>query len=184
MAGKVARALVVMAWPTDDFYDIGRTRRLGVLAQAMNERLRDQLREKLGQAYSPHVGRQASEVYDGFGYVVAQAGVAPEHIDEARDAMLAVARELATNGVDPALLDQVKPPLVKNLGAQRQQNSYWLGQVLMRCQQQPFRLAWAQTMESDYAAITPQELSALAARYLVTQPLVVIGSCAGDASGK
>ena len=184
VAGKVARALVVMAWPTDDFYDIGRTRRLGVLAQAMNERLRDQLREKLGQAYSPHVGRQASEVYDGFGYVVAQAGVAPEHIDEARDAMLAVARELATNGVDPALLDQVKPPLVKNLGAQRQQNSYWLGQVLMRCQQQPFRLAWAQTMESDYAAITPQELSALAARYLVTQPLVVIGSCAGDASGK
>ena len=182
--GKVARALVLMAWPTDDFYDIGRTRRLGVLAQAMGERLRDELREKLGQAYSPYVGRQASEAYEGFGYLVAQAGVAPEHIDAARAAMLTVASDLIEKGVDQALLDQVKPPLVKNLGAQRQQNSYWLGQVLMRCQQQPFRIAWAQTMEADFAAVSPPELSALAARYLVAKPLVVIGVCAGDAATK
>ena len=182
--GKVARALVLMAWPTDDFYDIGRNRRLGVLAQAMGERLRDELREKLGQAYSPSVGRQASEAYEGFGYLVAQAGVAPEHIDAARAAMLAVAEDLARKGVDQALLDQVKPPLVKNLGAQRQQNSYWLGQVLMRSQQQPFRIAWAQSMEADFAAVTPAELSALAARYLVGKPLVVVGACAGDAATK
>ena len=178
--GKVARAVVLMAWPTDDFYDIARTRRLGVLAQAMNERLREELRERLGQAYSPYVGRQASETYEGFGYLVAQAGVAPAHVDQARDAMLTVASELAAQGVDAALLDQVKPPLVKNLGAQRQQNTYWLGQVALRSQQQPFRLDWARTMEADFAAITAEDLTALAARYLVAKPLVVIGICSGE----
>ena len=128
--------------------------------------------------------RSSGEAYEGFGYLVAQAGVAPEHIDAARAAMLTVASDLIEKGVDQALLDQVKPPLVKNLGAQRQQNSYWLGQVLMRCQQQPFRIAWAQTMEADFAAVSPPELSALAARYLVAKPLVVIGVCPGDAATK
>lgn len=180
--GKVARAVVLMAWPTDDFYDIGRTRRLGVLAQAMNERLRDELRERLGQAYSPYVGRQASETYQDFGYLVAQAGVDPAHVEAAREAMLTVARELATQGVDQALLDQVKPPLVKNLAAQRQQNSYWLSQVLMRSQQQPFRLEWAESMEADFASITPADLTALAARYLAAEPLVVVGVCPGEAA--
>ena len=178
--GKVAKAEILVAWQTSDTYDIARTRRIGLLAQAMGERLRDKLREELGQAYSPHVSRSASEAYAGFGYLLAEAGVAPENADSARDAIRAVAKRLVEEGIDDALLQQIKPPLIKNLAAQRQQNGYWLNQVLSRSQAQPFRFAWAEVMESDYQAVTAAELSALAKQFLVSEPLIVIGVCPGE----
>ena len=180
--GKVAKAVIMVAWETADFYDIARTRRLGLLAQAMGERLRDRLREELGQAYSPHVSRFASEAYAGFGYLFAQAGVAPENVDAARDAVCAVAKRLAEEGVDQALLEQIKPPLIKNLAAQRQQNGYWLNQVLSRSQAQPFRFTWAENMEADFQAVTAAELSALAKQFLTAEPLIVIGVSPGEAA--
>ncbi|MBA3686797.1 MAG: insulinase family protein, partial [Planctomycetes bacterium] len=181
--GTVPRAVISVAWPTDDYYDIAVTRRLGVLAQAMSERLRERLREELGQAYSPHVGRFASEAFDGFGYLRAEAAVAPEHADAARALILAVAARLRDEGVDADLLDQVKPPLVKNLAAQRQQNGYWLNAVAARSQEQPVRLEWSRGMEQDFAAIDAAGLSALARRYLAPErALIVIGVCTGAAA--
>ena len=51
---KIDKGMVTMAFPTDDFWDIGRTRRLNVLAAVFSERLRKTIREKIGASYSPH----------------------------------------------------------------------------------------------------------------------------------
>ena len=42
------KAMLTVAWPTDDFWDISRTRRLSVLASVLDDRLRMQVREELG----------------------------------------------------------------------------------------------------------------------------------------
>jgi zinc protease len=179
--GMVRRALIRVAWPTSDFYDIGRTRRLGLLAQVLDERMRLRIREELGDAYSPFAFRYASETYAGFGYLLAQVGVAPEKAEEARSALLEIAKDLATNGVAAELLERVRVPVVKNIAVQRSQNQYWLGSVLDRAAAQPFRVDWAATMEADYAAITADEISALARQYLDNdQALQVIGVCDGN----
>jgi zinc protease len=178
--GTVARALIDIAWPTGDMYDIGRTRRLGLLAGAIDERMRVRIRQELGDAYSPFAYRVASDAYRDFGYIVAQVGVAPEKAEEARTTLLAIAQDLADQGVSEALLAQVKTPIIKNLAAQRQQNQYWLGAVLARSAWQPFRLEWAEGMEADYAAITAAELGALAKQYLINaKTLQVVGVCSG-----
>lgn len=177
--GTVARALVTVAWATDDSSDIQRNRRVGMLRAAFNERLRQRLREQLGQAYSPYVTGAASDVYRGSGWIQAVAAVEPKHADTAREAILATAQALVEQGVDAALLEQIKPPVVKSLPAQRQQNGYWLNQVLGRAQLQPHRFDWARSMEADFAAIGAEEISALAKRYLVGTPLIVIGVCEG-----
>ena len=181
--GTVARALIDVAWPTEDFYDIGRTRRLGVLAGVLDERMRVRIRQELGDAYSPYATRIASEAYRGFGYLIAQVGVAPAKVEEGRTTLLAIAQELSEHGVSDELLAQVKTPIIKNLRALRQQNQYWLGSVLARCASQPFRIAWADGMEADYAAITSAEIGELAKRYLVNgKALQVVGVCAGGSA--
>jgi zinc protease len=178
--GTNPRAVVMVGWPTDDGYDIAQVRRLRMLSQAFTEMLRLRLREK-GKAYSPYASISASEAYRGDGCLVAHAGVAPDGADGARDTMFAIAADLARDGVDPAIFTQVKEPAVRGLVAYRQKNEYWLGSVLARCQEQPFRLEWANGMEADYAAISAADLNALAKKYFVPErALVVIGVCAGD----
>jgi zinc protease len=178
--GSVPRAVIRIGWPTDDFYDIPKMRRLGLLAEVLSYQLRESLREKFGQAYSPYATRYASEVYRGFGYITAQAAVASDKVDDARHLMLEVAQELADKGVSAFVLAQVKAPIIKNLTALRQQNQYWLMLVMSRCQNQPQRLEWATTIATDYAAINAAELSTLAKQYLGrANTLQVIGVCAG-----
>lgn len=184
--GSVPRALVRISWPTDDFYDVPKMRRLGLLSEVLTNSLREQLREKLGQAYSPYATRWASETYQDFGYIMAQVAVASDKADEARHLMLDVASELAEKGVSAYALNQVKTPIVKSLGAIRQQNQYWLALVMSRCQSQPQRLEWAKTIEEDYGAITSAELTELAKEYFVPErTLQVVGICNGaDAPDK
>ncbi len=180
--GSVARALIEVAWPTDDFFDVVRTRRLGMLGQILSERLRVRVREEFGQAYSPYAYHTASQAYDGFGYLGAQAGVDPGNADEARALIIAEARRLAADGIPAEEFGRIHTPVIKNLAARRQQNQYWLESVMILSPWQPQRLAWAETMESDYAAITPAELHELAKRYLaVDAPLQVTGVCRGEA---
>jgi zinc protease len=178
--GTVRRALIRIAWPTSDYYDIGRTRRLGMLAQVIDERMRVRIREELGDAYSPFAFRFASEAYAGHGYLLAQVGVAPEKAEEARAALLEIAKDLAEKGVEAELLERVRLPILKSITTQRQQNQYWMASVFDRAATQPFRIDWAGTMESEYAAMTAAELSALAKQYLDNdQALQVIGVCEG-----
>jgi zinc protease len=46
------------------------------------------------------------------------------------------------------------------------ENTYWLHNVLARAQEKPEHLDWARTRLADIEAITPPEISALAAKYL------------------
>ena len=45
-------------------------------------------------------------------------------------------------------------------------NAYWLGSVLSAAQEQPERLDWARTRQSDTESITAAELSVLAKQFL------------------
>lgn len=171
---SVSKALVLVAWPTDDQYDIARARRLGLLGGAFGERLREVVRERFGDAYSPAAWHSAGEDWAGSGALTAMIGCQPERAEAVRDACLAIAGELA-NGVDEALLDRVRRPALRSIAERRRQNGWWLG-LLARAPEQPFRMQWQETLESDLAAATGAELAALARTYLAAdKALIVIG---------
>jgi zinc protease len=177
VTAQVAKALVRVVWPTDDMYDIRQTRRLNLLANCLSERLRITIREQLGAAYSPAAWHVASEAYRGSGGIHASIGVSPEQADTVATLALDLADRLAAEGIDTALLDQVKIPVVKGLAARLQRNDWWAGVVMPRLATQPFRLTWAGQIEADFAAVTPNELSVLASKYLVrAKALTVIGT--------
>jgi len=181
--GPVPRATVMVAWPTDDVHNVAVLRRSRLLADALQERVRERLRERLGQAYSPQVWHEASEVWNGFGYLAVVASVAPDQVAGCEEAIRAVVREVAENGIDAQLLAQVQPPLLNALDAIRSGNGYWLSAVVDRVGWQPFRLDWADSMQTDIAGITAADLTRLAKDYLRGEPLVVIGVSLGAPAG-
>ena len=180
---KVAKAQILVMWPTDDQYDIKRTRRLGLLGGVFNELIRQVIREKFGDAYSPRAFSSVGDEWRGQGMLMAVVSVAPDRIDAARDAALGIATDLQA-GISDQVLTQVRTPILKGVAEQRRKNGWWLG-TLARAPEQPFRLAWQATIEQDIASITTQELVTLAKQYLVREKaLIVIGFSKGKEAAK
>ena len=68
---SIEKGMLLVAWKTDDFWDITRTRGLHLLAEVFSEKLRKVVREKLGATYSPQVYNVSSRMYDGYGVMQA-----------------------------------------------------------------------------------------------------------------
>lgn len=178
---RIAKALVVAAWQTEDFWDIKRTRRLSVLADIFSERLRERIREKLGASYSPYAFNRASRAYPGYGVFQAYVNVAPDQDQIVLNEVKAIARNLAGNGVAPDELARAIDPILTSIKEMRQTNGYWLNSVMTGSQGHPQQLEWARSFTGDYAAITAEELGALAALYLTeTRSASIIIQPEGD----
>ncbi|MDA3961767.1 MAG: insulinase family protein [Planctomycetota bacterium] len=163
---SVARALILLAWPTTDAGDVRDARRLGLLAQALDELLRRKVREELGEAYSPVARHRASTDFENSGALFSLVGVAPGREQEVLPLIAELAAELVAEGIPEDVFEQIHKPALANLPAYRRTNGYWLGSVVAQVHSQPQRLAWSENMLADYAAITREELHAMAQLYL------------------
>ncbi|GAB4334816.1 MAG: insulinase family protein [Desulfobulbaceae bacterium] len=162
----IDKALVTIAWPTDDFWDISRTRRFNVLAAVLGERLRLEIRERLGAAYSPQVYNHASRTAPGYGVLRAMLTVDPGHADELAARVRDTAAMMAKNGVTEEELKRSLEPVLTSIRDMMRTNRYWLQSVLALSSRHPEQLGWPLTIQEDFAAITPEEMSAYANRYL------------------
>ncbi|MHB8808594.1 MAG: M16 family metallopeptidase [Desulfobulbaceae bacterium] len=162
----IDKALVVLGWPTADFWDIARTRRLNILAAVLDDRLRLEIREKLGAAYSPTVYNQPSRVAPGYGVLRAMMTVDPDRAEELAARVVTVATELSEKGVREEELHRSLGPSLTSIKDMMKTNRYWLESVLTLSSRHPEQLTWPLSIEKDFAAITAAEVSELAARYL------------------
>jgi zinc protease len=163
---KIPKALIALFWPTADARDIGRTRRLDLLARILGDRLRVKIREQLGGTYAPEADSEPSETFTGYGFMVADAIVDPARSAEIADAILAISTDLQRAGVTADELDRAKKPILTALRDSARTNQYWLSAVLANCQEFPQRLDWCRSRYSDFESITAADLNALAKAYL------------------
>ncbi len=171
---ETPKALVVVAYPTEDFWDIRRTRRLSVLAELYNEKLRQRIRENLGAAYSPYAYNRSYRAYKGYGmtqiFVQVEPSKAPAIVKEVRQ----IAEQLSQSISDTDEFRRVLDPTLTYIKDLRQKNSYWLNSVLTGAARHPEQLDWARTFETDYAAVQMDEIAALARKYLVNERAAAI----------
>ena len=170
---SIDKSLVVMAWPTADFWDIGRTRRLHMLASVFDDRLRKVIREKLGATYSPEVYSSGSRVYKDYGLLMVQMTVEPGREKVIADEVLKVAEDLRLRGVSGEELERAKAPMMTSLKDAVRSNPYWLNSVLIQSSQHSQQLSWPTTILSDFESVTTEELAQLAARYLKRENVAV-----------
>ena len=166
VASAIDKAQLTVAWRTGDYWDIGRTRRFNVLASVLGDRLRVQVREELGAAYSPRVFSQPSRIRPDFGLLQASLTVAPEQAEPLARIIARTAAELGAKGVRPEELQRALEPTLTAIRDARRTNRYWLDGVLGLSSRHPEQLRWPLTITDDFAAISVEELTALAAAHL------------------
>ena len=164
---EIPKALVRLYWPATDSHDIKLTRRLRLLSDVFSDRLRVEIREKLGGTYSPNAGADLSDTYPGYGWLIADATVAPAEARMISDAIKKVAAALHDGGVTEEELVRAKQPVLTALRESSRTNPYWLGSVLAAAQEFPERLDWSRSRYSDNESVIAAELSVLAKQFYV-----------------
>jgi len=171
---ETPKALVVVAFPTEDFWDIQRTRRLSVLAELYNEKLRQRIRENLGAAYSPYAYNRSYRAYKGYGMTQIFVQVDPKQASSIVKEVRKIADQLRTEISDSDEFRRILDPTLTYIKDLRQKNSYWLNSVLTGAARHPEQLEWARSFETDYAAVQIEEIAALARKYLVNDRAATI----------
>ncbi|MBV9930852.1 MAG: insulinase family protein [Alphaproteobacteria bacterium] len=165
--GRPDQGVAFIAWPTVDFYsDTKRARTLNLLAQVLQLRLIEEIRQKQATTYSPQSGHSTSEVFPGYGYMAAQIEAPPEKLDRFLADAQQIAADLRQRPVSEDELQRAKKPLIENLMRQRAGNAWWLGQ-LARVQTRPEAARAIASQLAEYQGITAADVQQAARQYLV-----------------
>ncbi|MGR4892789.1 M16 family metallopeptidase [Sphingopyxis sp. LARHCG72] len=180
--GPAEQAELRVYWPARDDSDLGEAMRLNLLARVMQLMLTEELREKLGESYSPGAAASLSDEFPGYGHVFAASNVDHKDLATTRAAIFAIAKELREKPVDADLIDRARKPLVEAMVKSRRENSYWLNYVA-EATSHADRLDRSRKGIGEVEAATPAQLQALAKRYLVDDNALVI-KAVSDKAGK
>ena len=160
------KGVIRLAFPTDDCWDIMKTRKLALLSRVLSERLRNSVRENLGASYSPYVYNAPSKIYEGYGVINFVVKTSPGMQDAISDGIVGEIKDILNNGVTYEALGLVKKPLLNHLHDLKKENSYWLDSVMVNSFRHPERLEWANTLIPQILGISAEELTDLAREYL------------------
>lgn len=167
---KIPQGIATAIWKTSGIRGNQReVRRLNILGSIFGDRLREEIREKLGASYSPDAGAAGSDALDGFGYIIGQSIGKPQDLDLLLKTMRELAGNLATGGATDDELDRALKPVLSQLQKSLRDNGYWLNTVMSQSQADPDRLALARDRDADYRSIRLPEINALAKKYLVPE---------------
>ncbi len=166
ITSQIPKGLVVLYWPTTDGMEAKRAGQLSLLASIFGDRLRVKIREELGGTYSPRAQSNPSDTFAGYGYINTTIDVDPVAADKMAEAAIALADDLAKNGITAEELNRARLPALTAARDAGRTNAYWLNTVLAQAQERPADLDRARTRLADLEAITPADLNALAASYL------------------
>jgi zinc protease len=171
--GPAEQAELRVYWPARDDSDLAEAMRLNLLARVMQLKLTEELRERLGESYSPGAAASLSDEFPGYGHLFAASNVDHKDLATTRAAIFAIAKELREAPVDADLLDRARKPLVEAMTKSRRENAYWLNYVA-EATSQTDRLDRSRKGIGEVESATPADLQTLAKRYLVDDKALVI----------
>ncbi len=163
---SIEKAMLLVAWKTDDFWDITRTRGLHLLTEVFSEKLRKVVREKLGATYSPQVYNVSSRMYEGYGVLQAILIIDPKQVATLQKEVLLIADELYQGQISEQELEHAKGPMLTSLKDMVRTNRYWLSSVLALSSRYPQQLQWPTTILSGFSGFSISDIQKLASKYL------------------
>ncbi len=171
---SIDKAMLVVAWKSDDFWDIQRTRGLHLLAEIFSDKMRRVIRQKMGASYSPQVYNSSSRIYDGYGVIRAVLIVDPGEIETLKDEVLKIADELWQGNISDEELERAKGPMLTSLNDMVRSNRYWLSSVLSLSARYPQQLQWPQSILESFAGFQTEDIRKLGHAYLEPGKAAVI----------
>ena len=169
-SGEAGKAAVRVYWPGVDDDDFRTIRRLQVLAEILNDRLRVKIREELGATYGPQRSVWGSSAWPGYGYFYVEIETAPAMADKVATLTRKIATDIATNGISQDEFERVIEPRLASLKQELRNNGYWTHYVLCRMQENSGRISWPLTRNSDYQGMLKKEVEEVARKYIGNAP--------------
>ncbi|MBB5686215.1 M16 family metallopeptidase [Sphingobium boeckii] len=164
--GPPDQAAAVLAWPTGGGVEnIAEARRLEVLAAIFNDRLFDKLRSEAGASYSPSVSSQWPTGMANGGYLMVLGQLKPGGTDQFFKLSREIAADLATTLVEPDELARALGPIKQYYMRASTGNQFWLRETAGSTRN-PQKIDAMESLASDLLRITPQDVQAMAQRYL------------------
>jgi zinc protease len=174
LPSSIDKGVLLVAWKSDDFWDIQRTRGLHLLAEVFSDKMRRVIREKLGASYSPQVYNVSSRIYKGYGVIQAVLIVDPAQIDVLKKEVLKIAGGLWQGQISENELERAKGPMLTTLNDMVRSNGYWLKSVLALSARHPEQLQWPQSILQSFSDFTVQDIRGLGKAYLNPEKAAVI----------
>jgi zinc protease len=165
-SGEPEQAAAAIAWPTGGgSAQLPESRKLEVLAEIFSNRLLDAVRENAGASYAPQVVSEWPLDVNSGGRFLALAQIPPAQVPQFFAEANRIAAELAATGPSADELERATEPLRQLLVRLQTGHTFWLNQ-LEGATSDPNRLALLPSLMADYTRPTPEEMRALAAKYL------------------
>src|SRR4051812_47017278 len=155
---------------------------LSALAELLNIKLREALRENLGGTYGVSVSPSASkDPLPSYRFTIG-FGSAPERLEALTSAALAEIDTLKRIGTTPEYLTKVKEAALRSRETAMKQNGYWLGQIAT-FDQNGWPLSDIPNGEKLISSLTSDDLRNAAVKYLRTDNYVRVSLYPENFSG-
>ncbi len=141
-------------------------RRVQMLADIFGDRLRKEIREKLGASYSPYAGASGSTAFEDFGFLISLSSGKTDDVGQLATVSADLAAELANGGATEDELERARNPVLADIRKSLRDNGYWLANVMSGSTSNPEKFALARDRKEDVEAITLAEINQLAAANL------------------
>lgn len=164
-AGKDDQAVVSVRWATTDDSDMRSDFLRDMLADVMQIRLTDVVREELGATYSPITQSFASDAFPGFGYISVDIVAEPGKMAAVDAAIGRIAKEMRDSPVSDDLLTRARKPLLEKFDKESRENAFWQG-AIATAQGDPNRLDRVRKTRAMIEAVTAADLQKIAQLYL------------------
>jgi zinc protease len=163
--GQEPRANTVITFFSDTGLDEAESHRAESVAEVLQTRLREVLREQLGGTYSVGVGYSNTAPQTGYGTTQIQFGSSPENVDKLVAAVLDEVDKLRRDGPTASEVNNVKQAEKNDLAAAVTQNGFWLNSLQSaHVMGRDPRMIPRQVERTD--ALTEQNIHAAAQKYL------------------
>ncbi|MFC3310119.1 M16 family metallopeptidase [Blastomonas aquatica] len=188
--GEADQAIVEFYWPTTDDHDYREDVRLRLLAELLQIKVTDQLRENLGASYSPVARSFTSSIYPGYGYIQISTNVASGDVEKVSDAVRNIAAELSAPAPmlgelappSPIAADELaraRTPLLENIANSVKTNTAWLG-IVDSAQSKPAKLDRFRSGGTAFGKVSADDLLDLARTYLPPERALLVQSLYDD----
>ena len=124
--GNEPRSLVNIIFTGDARFSYENAMKLDMLAEVMNIKINEQLREAMSGIYSGGMsGTLAQRPYEHYSVGIGFP-CAPENVDTLSKAIFGLIKDIQQNGVEKSYLDKVKANIQQQYSADIKTNDYWL----------------------------------------------------------
>lgn len=164
--GPGEQAIGLIGWPTTDAIgDRLEARQLSILNAVIQLRLNEEVREKLGIAYSPGSAANSSSVFPDYGFQIMLAETRPETLPTLFGAFDSIAASLRDTPITDDELLRARAPVVESVRRSQADNGYWITQ-LADAGRTPETFDEIRSHVADLESATPADIQRLARQYL------------------